>query len=80
MSIAIKINEELYNAAKPIAQAQYRSVPNQIAYWAKIGRAAIDNPDLPVEFIIKIFEGLADVDAGRVEPYTKGEFSANKQN
>lgn len=78
MSIAIKIDEELYNAAKPVAHAQYRSVPNQIAFWAKVGRAAMDNPDLPVEFILKIFEGLIDVNAGRVEPYTKGEFSANK--
>lgn len=78
MSIAIKINEELYNAAKPVARAQFRSIPNQIAYWAKIGRATIDNPDLPVEFIIGTFEGLTDVEAGRVEPYIKGEFSANK--
>ena len=80
MSIAIKIDEELYNAAKPIAHAQYRSIPNQIAFWAKIGRAAMDNPDLPVEFILGMFEGLADVEAKRVTPYVKGEFSANKQN
>jgi len=28
-----------------------RSIPQQIGYWAKIGRAALDNPDLPIEFI-----------------------------
>ena len=61
MSIAIKINEELYNAAKPVAHAQFRSIPNQIAYWAKIGRTAMDNPDLPVEFIIGILEGLYNI-------------------
>jgi len=28
-----------------------RSVPQQVAYWAKVGRAALDNPDLPIEFV-----------------------------
>ena len=28
-----------------------RSIPQQVAYWAKVGRAALDNPDLPVEFV-----------------------------
>lgn len=28
-----------------------RSIPNQIAFWAMIGKCALDNPDLPIEFI-----------------------------
>jgi hypothetical protein len=51
MSIAIRIDEELYEDAKRTAAAEYRTVPLQVAFWAKIGKVALDNPDLPVEFI-----------------------------
>jgi ParD-like antitoxin of type II bacterial toxin-antitoxin system len=27
------------------------SIPNQIEYWAKLGKCALDNPDLPIDFI-----------------------------
>jgi hypothetical protein len=28
-----------------------RSVPQQIEYWARLGKCALDNPDLPIEFV-----------------------------
>lgn len=34
-----------------MARSECRSIPNQIEFWAKIGKCALDNPDLPVEFI-----------------------------
>ena len=51
MGIAIRIDETIYNAAKKTAHSEYRSIPNQIEYWAVIGKCALDNPDLPIEFI-----------------------------
>lgn len=51
MSIPIRIDEELYNQAKRTALAESRTVPLQIAYWAKLGKLALENPDLPIEFI-----------------------------
>jgi len=51
MSIPIRINEAIYNEAKKVAKAECRSIPNQIEFWAKIGKCALDNPDLPTEFI-----------------------------
>ncbi len=51
MSAPIRIDDELYNQAKRSAAAESRTVPLQIAYWAKIGKAALDNPYLPIEFI-----------------------------
>ncbi len=51
MSISIRIDEAIYNAARKTAQAEYRSIPNQIEYWAMVGKCALDNPDLPIEFI-----------------------------
>lgn len=76
MSVAIKINEEFYNSTKPIAKAQLRSIPNQIIYWARIGRNAIENPDLPVDFIIGVLEALDDEAAG--EKPTPFEFEGKK--
>lgn len=51
MGIPIRIDETIYNAAKKVASAECRSIPNQIEYWAKVGKCALDNPDLPIEFI-----------------------------
>ncbi len=70
MSIAIRIDNELYEQAKRSAEAESRTVPLQVTYWAKIGRAALDNPDLPVEFIRDI---LAAKKQGDFEPF---EFDA----
>lgn len=54
MGIPIRIDESVYNDAKRVAKAECRSIPNQIEYWAKIGKCALDNPDLPIDFIKEI--------------------------
>ncbi len=72
MSIAIRIDDELYNEAKKSAEAESRTVPLQVAYWARIGKAALDNLDLPGELIRDI---LAAKKQGQFEPF---EFSAEK--
>ena len=51
MGIPIRIDETIYNEAKKRASAESRSIPHQIEFWAKIGKCALDNPDLPTEFI-----------------------------
>ena len=34
-----------------MAGAERRSVPQQIGFWALVGKTALENPDLPVEFV-----------------------------
>ena len=51
MGVPVRIENSIYNAAKKTAKAEFRSVPHQIEYWARIGKCALDNPDLPIEFI-----------------------------
>lgn len=51
MGKPIPIGDAIYNEAKKTAPAEHRSIPNQIEYWAMIGKCALDNPDLPTEFI-----------------------------
>jgi len=72
MSTAIRIDDDLYREAKRSAEAESRTVPLQVAYWARIGKAALDNPDLPGEFIRDI---LASRKQDEFEPF---EFRSEK--
>ncbi|MCR9191445.1 MAG: ParD-like family protein [Gammaproteobacteria bacterium] len=51
MGVPIRIDEEVYNDAKKVARSECRSIPNQIEFWARVGKCALDNPDLPIEFV-----------------------------
>ena len=51
MSSAVRISHKLIDDAKIISKVENRSVTGQIEYWAKIGKCALDNSDLPIEFI-----------------------------
>ena len=68
MTISVRISEPLYNQAKKTACAEYRSIPNQIEYWAAIGKCALDNPDLPIEFIQDTLISLKQ-DRSLAEPF-----------
>jgi hypothetical protein len=51
MSASIRISDDLYRKAQQAAATDFRSIPQQIEYWARIGSAALDNPELPTPFI-----------------------------
>ena len=51
MSTSIRVDDDLYQQAKLSSKAEFRTISRQIEYWACVGRAALDNPDLPVDFI-----------------------------
>ena len=51
MSTVIRVSDDLATVAKARSEAEHRSMTGQIEYWAKIGRIAEDNPDLPYTFI-----------------------------
>lgn len=72
MSTALKLSDEIVDAAKPYAAAMHRSVPKQIEYWARIGKAAEENPDLPVGFIIETLIALEEEKAGLGTEYRFG--------
>lgn len=59
-TVSIRIDATLAHAARVAAKAEFRTVPAQIEYWAKVGRAALDNPDLPVSFIAESLVSLAE--------------------
>ncbi|MEN9595931.1 MAG: hypothetical protein RL236_365 [Pseudomonadota bacterium] len=49
--IAVQIDDVLYNQAKMYAKAEHRTISGQIEFWALVGRTALDNPDLPIDFV-----------------------------
>lgn len=59
-STSIRIDQTLYEQARSEARAEHRTIAGQIEYWAKVGRAALDNPDLPVSFIAESLASMAE--------------------
>jgi hypothetical protein len=58
MSMPVRIEPDLYNRAKKEAAVEHRTIAGQIEFWAQVGRTCIDNPDLPVNFVIDSLESL----------------------
>jgi len=59
-TLSVRIDEELVNAARAVAKAELRTVQGQVEFWAKVGRAALDNPDLPASFIAESLMSMAE--------------------
>ncbi len=59
-STSIRIDQKLYDQARSEAVSEHRTIAGQIEYWAKIGRAAMDNPDLPVSFIAESLASMSE--------------------
>jgi hypothetical protein len=72
MSVAMKLSDELVEMAKPHAAAEHRSIPKQIEYWARLGKAADDNPTLPLQFIKDTLLAAQEAKAGQLALYEFG--------
>ena len=59
-STSIRIDQTLYDQARNEAVAEHRTIAGQVEYWAKVGRAALDNPDLPVSFVAEALASMAE--------------------
>jgi hypothetical protein len=60
MSVSVRIDDILVEQARAAAKAELRTVQGQIEFWAKVGRAALDNPDLPASFIAESLISMAE--------------------
>jgi hypothetical protein len=59
-TVSVRIDENLVRAARAAAKAEFRTVQGQVEFWAKVGRAALDNPDLPVSFVAESLISIAE--------------------
>jgi ParD-like antitoxin of type II bacterial toxin-antitoxin system len=71
MAKSIRLDDAFVHDAQVYAEANHRSVPKQIEHWAKIGRIAEDNPDLPFEFIRDSLVATAELNQGMVTKYVR---------
>jgi len=73
MASAIRISDELIKIARKVSKAQNRSLTGQIEYWAKIGKIAEENPDMPFNLIKEILLGLQEIESGEFSEYQFNE-------
>lgn len=60
MGMSVRIDDELYEQAKSASKGECRTIAGQLEFWAKVGKAALDNPDLPVDFVRDLMVARAE--------------------
>jgi len=60
MGMPERIDDALYDQARAQAHAERRTIAGQIEFWALIGRTALGNPDLPIDFVRDLLIALAE--------------------
>lgn len=60
MGMPVRIDDTLYDQARAQAQAERRTIAGQIEFWAMVGKTALDNPDLPTEFVRELLIARAE--------------------
>ena len=72
MPTAIQLSGLLIEEARPYAQVMHRSVAEQIEYWARLGKVAEENPDLPILMLQDLLISMEEVNAGNLSTYQFG--------
>jgi hypothetical protein len=68
LGTALRISDDIYLAAQRVAGAERRSIPQQIEFWALVGKTALENPDLPVDFVRELLVSK-HTDRALAEPF-----------
>ena len=55
------------------ASAEFRTIAGQIEFWAKVGKAALDNPDLPIDFVRDVLIAKGEPREA-MTPFSAGQF------
>lgn len=72
MAVALELSDALVEVAKVAGAAENRSASGQIEYWARIGKAVLENPELPLQVIQDTLQSLEEAKAWQLAPYTSG--------
>lgn len=71
MATSIRLDDDFVSDVRIYAEAEMRSVPKQIEYWAKIGKIMAENPDLPYSFVQEALLASEEVKLGKVKRYER---------
>jgi len=66
MATSIRIDDDLYEQAKKAARIHIRTIAGQVEFWARVGKASLDNPDVPVSFVHDLILARAE---DPIEPF-----------
>jgi len=69
MGRTVRINDALYREMRERAHAERRTIVRQLEFWIRMGKASLDNPDLPTEFVKDLLIARAK-GCSLVEPFT----------
>ena len=72
MSTAVRISGKLVREAKIQSKVENRSLTGQIEFWAKIGKMAEENPDIPYSLLRELLIGIEQLDSDQGIEYTFG--------
>ena len=72
MATALRISYDLVRIARKYAAIDRRSITGQIEYWARLGKMAEDNPDMPFSLIRDILIGIEELESGQKNEYRFG--------
>ena len=76
MGVPVRIDKLFYEQAKVEAKIEHRTIGGQIQFWAMVGRAALDNPDLPVRFVAESLLALSE-SRDSLTPFTPRKITKN---
>lgn len=57
---SVRIKTELIEAARQEAKGEMRTVQGQLEFWIKVGKAALENPELPASFVAEAVLALEE--------------------
>jgi hypothetical protein len=60
MGMPVRIDDQLYEQAKAHAHAESPTITGQIEFWAMVGKTALDNPDLLINFVKDLLVARAE--------------------
>ena len=72
MSTVVRISNDLASEAKLRSKVEHRSMASQLEYWARFGKVAEENPDLPFTFIKDTLVAMEEITPAPKEEYTFG--------
>ena len=72
MATAVRVSDGLVDEAKKFSRIDHRSVAGQIEHWARMGKCAEENPDLPYSLIKEILVGLDELEQDEKTEYKFG--------
>lgn len=72
MATAVRISTKLVAEARRFGRIDNRSLAGQIEHWARVGKCAEENPDLPYSLIKEILIGLDELNGNEKTEYSFG--------